>query len=313
MADTIATSTLTPKANTDGKTVPVRQFKITDIPDAMRKMDWPVAAQLMEYWFNGEPWPTEDGSIVAAVKSHHEHAPKKYINESIIKMDWVLSFPKVHSYLDELRAVWRGPRAQDEICKKFKNNFGSALPATYKLNFFGHGPLAENFGYFNYKRVDFDPVGGEVDELRAALGNFNLRVVAEGDMVVTASAYVFYPVKLGFYIDDCYDFNDESDWWRPSQLLGFWGFNGLAMSIPEVMARGLSTDEQLQSLALQSMTGDEKFFDQRYADIDSQRYYLIQNKNFQDYRRKYSRGGDFKISSDIYYEDIVSPPLVFEK
>jgi hypothetical protein len=313
MADTIATSTLTPRANTDGKIVPVRQFKITDIPDAMRKMDWPVAAQLMEHWFNGEPWPTEDGGMLDSVKGHSEFAPNKYIEESIIKMKWVMGFSKVDEYIDKLRKTWNSPKAIIQMRDAFSNAYGNAQLDVYRVDFQSRGALAERFGYFNTQTVNFDPVGGSVDELRAGLGDFNIRVVAEGDVSVSEGYYTFFPVRLGYYIDDAYDFNDTG-WHRTiGQPLGFWGFNGMALSIPELIASEEDINNQLQGVAVQSMSKNDFSSDRKYAEIDSQRFYLVTNKDFRSYREKYQRGGDFKVSSDIFYENISSGPIVIAK
>ena len=55
MADTLVASSLTPASNKAGQSTAVRLFKVSDIPGAMDKMKWPVAAALMRHWFTVLP------------------------------------------------------------------------------------------------------------------------------------------------------------------------------------------------------------------------------------------------------------------
>ncbi|WWL44175.1 DUF6402 family protein [Pseudomonas parakoreensis] len=63
MADTVVASSLTPASNKAGQSTVVRLFKVSDIPAAMDKMKWPVAAALMRHWFNGAPWKNASGGM----------------------------------------------------------------------------------------------------------------------------------------------------------------------------------------------------------------------------------------------------------
>lgn len=311
MADTIATSTLTPKANTDGKTVPVRQFKITDIPDAMRKMNWPVAAALMDHWFEGKPWPTEDGAMELAVKGHKKNAPAEYINETIIRMDWLCQFKAANDAISYLRSVWDSPGARSAMRDRMEANFGTSPADKVRIDFKNSGAAAEAFKHFNTFLVQFDPAGGEVNELRGALGDFNMRVIAEGEVTITASEYIFYPERIGFYVDDSYEFVDAR--FVPSQVLGFWSFSGLAPSALDAFVTNERVAMLSNDLRKDSLFNGGRHSAQEYRDILKDRYYLIQNKSFSEYRAMYKRGGDFKVNSDIKYESVSVPPIVLNR
>jgi hypothetical protein len=308
MADTIATSTLTPRANKEGTRVAVRQFKITDIPDAMRKMNWPVAAALMDHWFDGKPWDTEDGGMPKLAKDRKQPVPPQYIDNSIVKMQWLLQFPQAKEMFKQLEGGWNNPDAQNLMRDRFDSHFGDIKEGVREVGFGADTQQADKFKYFNSRTYNFDLVGGGIDELRGALGDFTMKVIAEGSLRISEFEYVFCPVRLGFYIDDTYDFIDGAI--TPSQPLGFWNFNGLAMSVTEALATNLSIDSQSLLLAGQSMVKSQSDLDQKFKDIATDRYFLVRNKDFQTYRKKFGRGGDFKIYSDIFYQPAPKAPIV---
>jgi len=120
MADTKIASTLTPASNQAGKSAAVRQFKITDIPAAMDKMSWPVAAKLMRHWFNGKPWSTPDGAMSKEVKDHDALPDLVYVESTIVKMAWLNQFEPAKAVIKELESVWDNPPARANISKKLK-------------------------------------------------------------------------------------------------------------------------------------------------------------------------------------------------
>jgi hypothetical protein len=311
MADTTVTTALTPKTDTTGSSVAVRQFKITDIPAAMDKMGWPVAAKLMRHWFDGAPWPTADGGMDPEVKDHRKIAPAQYTDETIISMEWALQYQKTKDAVDALRVNWNNAKALPQIAKAFNMNFGTAALGTYRLCFKGSGIAADAFGYFNFRKASFSMVGDTVDELRGALGDYNVKVIAEGVLTVAEDRYQFAPDKLGYYINDSYDFADTE--YLPSQPLGFWNFDGLAMSVSAALMNNIGVDTSLQGLMVGSLFGSVQSTGKKYVDISNARYFLIQNDDFETYRKKTGRGGDFIVYSDIHYEPISTSPIVLER
>ncbi len=185
------------------------------------------------------------------------------------------------------------------------------------MAFNGVASAAERFGYSNNKVVEFEQAGSdEVNELRAALANFNMRVIAEGMVVVTDKNIVFIPSRLGFYIEDAYDFNDGTVFY--SQVLGYWNFDKLvtdpvegakanaklAAEMTTVMAESKYQETRGQQSAQQK--GEAV---RRYRELEGKHYMLVQNSDFRDYRDLSKKGGDFRVYSDIQYEGVTATPI----
>jgi hypothetical protein len=133
---TTARSTLSPSSNRQGAVTQLRQFKITDIPAAMDKMNWPVAAALMRHWFQGNPWPTTDGGMSSEVKNHNTWPNAQYIEESIVRMNWVLGFERARAAVAALRKNWCNSNAIPIIHKKINQRFSNAKKRDSPINFF---------------------------------------------------------------------------------------------------------------------------------------------------------------------------------
>ena len=306
MANTAVTSSLTPASNTAGTVTAVRNFKITDIPTAMDNMNWPVSAALMRHWFRGEPWNTEDGGMNAAVKNHKQMAPSEYIEDSIVKMHWLLTYTRAQRAKDDLKSNWNNASATKLIKQNILNAFSSHAPGSYPLSFNGKASDAEAFGYANSRAVTIETFSDDVDDLRGALANFNLRVAVEGSVNILDDKIIFVANKLGFYVEDAYDFNDEG---MISQPLGYWRFDGIAPSAPHAIMTNSGIDQAQSGLAWQTMFGSERA-EARYKDLQGKRYFLITNSHFVKYRETYLKGGDFRVYSDVLYEAI--QPTTFE-
>lgn len=299
---TTAHSTLSPSSNRQGAATQLRQFKITDIPAAMDKMNWPVAAALMRHWFQGDPWPTADGGMSREVKSHNAWPNTQYIEESIVRMSWVLCFERAQAAVTELRQNWNNEKAIPFIHRNILREFRDKETGSYRFSF-PTASAAEKFGYFNYRKVTFAQVGDdEINELRGALANFNMRVIAEGTISTSKENINFTAQRLGFYIEDSYDFNDGDDW--ISQPLGFWSFDGMARSAAEAALTNTGVDQSSIDIAQASIFGMSEEMQKAYVDLNNSRYFLVQNSHFIKYREKHHKGGDFRIFSDIHYENL---------
>jgi hypothetical protein len=317
MAATAVATTMTPASNKVGQSATARQFKITDIPDTMKKMKWPVAADLMNHWFSGKPWPTDDGGMDDKVKKHDVFAPKEYIEESIVKMSWVSGFERANSAIKHLRGGWNSPAGVTLIKSRLRRAFSGKASGCYPVAFNGVASVAEKFGYSNNKVVEFEQAGSdEVNELRAALANFNMRVIAEGVVVITDKSIVFTPSQLGFYVEDSYDFNDGVALF--SQILGYWNFDKLVTDPVEgakanaklaVQMNAVMAESQYQGMRGQQSTQQKDEAVRRYRELEGKHYMLVQNSDFRDYRDLNKKGGDFRVYSDIMYEPVTAAPI----
>lgn len=285
-----STTTLTPTTQRQGVPVTTRPFKITDIPDAMDKMNWPVAAALMRHWFNGKPWPdTVDGGMSEVVKRHDAWPGQEYIEESIVRMDWLSNYDQVKEAVRFLRAHWLSPNAQRYLGEKLRGKFSGTTDGHYPVIFGGRGSCAEKFGRFNTVGVGFSSFDtASLSDLRGALANFNMRVAGEGVVTIRGSVIVFRVTRLAFYAEDSYDFNDSSMWY--TQPLGFWNRDGIAKGLWDAFLTNVGIDSAVRSKPpvlsdfQSSISGD-------YADLYGQRFFLVTNSMFQRYRASQRRGG----------------------
>ncbi|MEO8646594.1 DUF6402 family protein [Pseudomonas sp.] len=317
MAVTTVATTMSPASNKVGQPATARQFKISDIPNTMKKINWPVAADLMNHWFISKPWPIEGGGMDDAVKRHEVFAPAEYINESIVKMSWVTGFERAKAAITHLRATWNSPRGIELIKNRIRRAFSDKAPGQYSVAFNGVASAAERFGYSNNKVVEFEQAGSdEVNELRAALANFNMRVIAEGMVVVTDKDIVFIPSQLGFYIEDAYDFNDGTVFY--SQVLGYWNFDKLVTDPVEGAKENAKLAAEMNSVMAESkyqeIRGQQSAQQKgevvrRYRELEGKHYMLVQNSDFRDYRDLNKMGGDFRVYSDILYEGVTATPI----
>jgi len=311
MANETAKSTLSPSTNTQGAQVQSRQFKITDIPDAMDKIGWPVSAALMRHWFAGKPWDTPNGGMTREVKTHQLPTPAQYVEETIVKMSWVVSYPRAQEVAKVLEANWNNMSAQAEIKRHVAAFSAGKAPGYYPLRFNGVASKAEAFGYSNSRVVEFNQEGDDdLNDLRGALANFNMRVVAEGDVVIDAQGIRLVADTIGFYAEDSYDFEDNT---LISQPLGFWNFDGIAPSVGEALSKNGTITQQERVLGYQSPFQDDATSNQTFRQLEQGRYYLIQNSSFQKYRDRHKAGGDFTVYSDILYKKLTAPVVIVIK
>lgn len=300
MADTKIASSLTPASNQAGKSAAVRQFKITDIPASMDKMQWPIAAKLMRHWFNGKPWPTADGAMSQEVKDHVVLPEDPYVEDSIVKMAWLNQFEPAKAVIKELRSVWNNAAAQKNISDKIKSKYLGKAPGVYPFKFNGSARKVEEFGYSNNRAVTFGLIE-KTDELRAALANFNVRVFPEGKVIISVDSIQLFADRIGFYVEDAYDFNDAPND-KFSQPLGYWNFDGIANPAYATAANaGMS---QMKSDVASNPFLDPQDAQKMFKELDESRYFYISNSHFMKYRSEFGKGGDFQVLSDIQYESV---------
>ncbi|UWF49257.1 DUF6402 family protein [Pseudomonas sp. N3-W] len=302
MAGTAVTATMTPASNKTGQcATATRKFRISDIPAAMDKMKWPTSAALMRHWFAGKPWSTPDGGMDDLTKGHRKEVPEQYIEDSIVKMSWIVTYERANEYLVKLRALWNSPNGQKQIGAAIRREYQDKPDGKYPIKFEGKARAAEKFGYSNTMPVTMSQLRIDVlDDLRGALANFNLRVIAEGEVVIVSKKIDFVVSRLGFYVEDSYDFGDGSDWF--SQPLGFWNFDGTVIP-PEAIARNVSINSN-ETAMVESGVMDPADVAEIFKELEGTRFYLVQNSDFVEYRQCHGKGGDFRVFSDILYENI---------
>ncbi len=163
---------------------------VTDIPGIMDANKWPIGAALMRHWLSlDSKLPTKP-------------------NESIVKMDWVLSFQRVKLVYDKIftEKQYVNQAARKEIGLMIKRNLKGAEGVFCSLR----RPASQvEDDYINTRQVG--SVFDTPDDLMAALGKFNLRMAVSG-YVKGKCAYV---KSVGVFVRDSYDFKGD-------QNLGYW-------------------------------------------------------------------------------------------
>lgn len=92
---TVANVKLSPSANTKGQDVKVDIFNLDQIPDAMEKMGWKVAPQLMRHWFSIKPaYKFTEETKGTLLRSDARTIPNDRFNDTIVKMAWARPFIK---------------------------------------------------------------------------------------------------------------------------------------------------------------------------------------------------------------------------
>ncbi|KIF64214.1 MULTISPECIES: DUF6402 family protein [Pseudomonas] len=306
MANTTVKATMSPASKKTGQIVTARKFAVTDIPGAMDKMNWPVAAKLMRYWFEGSPWATADGGMDELTKSHKKEPIDPYVESSIVKMAWVLKFDRANKAFNELKAKWNSPNALIRMRKELPAKLAGKVDGAYQQKF-ASAREAEKFGYTNTVPVQTSNLNMFLlDELRGALANFNMRVIAEGEIIIASGKISFLVNRLGYYIDDSYDFSDVGT--RFSQPLGYWNYDGVDDPVTSNGSNFLSAIGKAEMARTAAMRGED--VQAAFKDIDGKRYHLIQNSDFIEYREKHGKGGDFTVYSDVLYESVTPPVLI---
>jgi hypothetical protein len=182
----------------------LQQFKTDDIvegiPEEMRWNGWTEAAQLLDTWFERPP------AILPKYSS-------PVIN--VIKMDWILSFPRAKSVYDEIMTnrIWTNDASQKEILKIARIPSGAG---TFQL-----GDLSQSVTLVDKQSINRRSITTvtAVDGLAAAIGRFNLHVAIAGKTQrLNALEYSVTVEEVGVYAKDSLDFEGN-------QFLGWWGYN----------------------------------------------------------------------------------------
>jgi len=240
---------------------------LTNIPRVMRGLGWLKGARLLEIWFS------RPRAVFPAYSSP---------DTTTIRMDsWALTFPRARQVYDQLikERIWSNTPARAVVARMLRNKgLLTRLQQT-----FGH--LSDPVPTQDPDYVNERPAGGytSFDDMTAALGNFNFRVVIAGTVApLTASLPASYQVQIrevGVYIRDSFDFEGN-------QYLGCWSDNpdGFSPVMPP------SSGEEFMPTGL------------IFAPVG--------NRDFRAWRDQKGRGGDYLVFSDIK-RVVLSPPDAF--
>jgi hypothetical protein len=97
--------------DSEPKPLPATQpFNVTDIPDAMQKMGWHVAAALLNKWFHYSPKNQAQNKFQKRDGYNPDGSggyPLDRIDKTTVKLDWILSFDRAAKGFKELQNPFR--------------------------------------------------------------------------------------------------------------------------------------------------------------------------------------------------------------
>lgn len=305
----------------------IPEFDLQDVPRAMEKMGWPMAAKVARKWF--------------ARPSHiYNDKPdsEQPLDDTIITLDWALKYGKVKDRISELiyKDIY-SEKAFSIIKQKVERHIGKIFVGTKstspKLSF----EVSEKSDMRQFhidwqiqrKRIStFDTFDGvTLTDLSATLGNF-LIYAAIGKVEVVSEKFFKYEKKSAeycidsvarlthvyVYLKDSYSFNDVDS--SSSQYLGHWNKNGMIASY--VLAANDLVGQVKPGLKMRLKGGkiEEKSINWDYLSVgkevdkpvDTRRgffgrllkknvYWPVFNKTYGEWRGRHKRGGDFMIYS----------------
>ncbi|UWE18476.1 DUF6402 family protein [Herbaspirillum huttiense] len=306
----------------------IPEFDLQDLPEAMDKMGWPVAAHLARKWFAGP-------SHVFNNKPDSEQP----WDDKIVTLQWALRNEGVQAKLRELlvddiysdKAV---ALLKNKILRQVSDEFRttkSARPASSFIARIINSDIRQFHLDWQFQRRKVNTFHGSSwltpTEVTAALGNFAL-YAAVGRFEIQGERYFNYKkapyeycmdaqailTHVYIYIKDNYSFNDDDP--SKSQYLGHWNKGGMVTSYI------MNTNEFLGLVNSQWKTtikadNEERlhidwdylsFGDENKYPIDTRSsfwkkllkedvYWPVYNSSFNEWRKKKERGQDFMIYS----------------
>ncbi|HFT0829704.1 DUF6402 family protein [Klebsiella pneumoniae] len=285
--------------NENKQTVPVRIFKITDIPDVMERKGWTVSARFMRKWFYDpfyEMTPKEKQN-----KVDMNTVDKNHIIEDL-DFDWLLtsslriksiydtfvkqvsSVIEYNDYLGRKKQI--SQQLSNGLCYIINRLDESGLFISNEIKdcYLNYGNLSaielDKTSQFNFIKIGstlWEKATDTLDDVYGALGSFIIKI-AFTDLNVTRDTDGFMRLEikeLGLYVRDTYEFMNDGD----DQPLGYWGENGVIK--PGVISELLQKE---------------------YIDDDDCRYFRFTNSSFVRYREKYkneNKTGDFFVYSTV--------------
>ena len=266
---------------------------LRDIPGIMRAKGWPVAASLLDRWFNSPP---------------HKSPVSTPFYEAITQTTGVtLSFAKSYpagasayaKITDRKSALWEGSasvKGSTNVGKDILSRYAAQIkpvklkPAGSKVDFGGRLNVKEfsTFADFHSQYVQRSSVSlgikAAYSDQDAALGSFNFYAIPKGRASYDKKSgeYVIEVTWIGIYVLDSFDFNGYSvstglgavDG-QYSGFFGWWKKPGFFRALP-------------------------------LNPLDYPGAVLASDKAFDEYRAKHGVGGDFCILTDVEEKSLMA-------
>lgn len=306
-------------------------FDMLDLPEAMERMGFHYAAHCARRWFNGKAHIAPRDKRVAF--------DKEFVDFESCKLKWVLRWGNVRARCEHLIASNLHADANENIYNRRARAQLTANLQSFmeRHNQYYSGTLdamTESLGEkqklhqeFQFQQVAIsiaDALGSPtllMNDLAASMANFHL-YAAVASVKLSTAKYMRYNTSpwgvctqtkatvthIYVYAKDSYSFNDDPGS-NASQYLGHWNQGGVIIAGDAAMAETFAkiTDphhhQELGNeprLYLPPMPRHlDNAIDRGHRMRKSEVYYPVRNQDFQVWRTRKGRGGDFLIYSDF--------------
>ncbi|KAF3997383.1 DUF6402 family protein [Glaciimonas immobilis] len=117
MSVPIATAMTTPCSDRKGVKCFIEILQLRDLPDIMEKMGWDIAAEIMNHWFSLDtgwamPQEVKEGKVDPISLDQTQY------DDQIIKMAWLLKFPRAAEAFDYVYKNWATENGKVELKKR---------------------------------------------------------------------------------------------------------------------------------------------------------------------------------------------------
>lgn len=280
---TVATTKLSPSANTKGQDVKVDIFHLDQLPDAMEKMGWKVAPQLMRHWFSLRPaYKFTEDIKNQLLRGDARLIPEERVNDTIVKMAWARPF--IENKLQERMATWNSPAGIDELRNKLRLA-GYSPNLCVPLGMSDNARVLDASSQVN--TIDVGDLFDTIDDWYGAIGNANLKFAVSGYSGSHQKKPAFFVDRVGAYLKDTYDFVDKNP--ITSEPLGIWSRNRILTKAESA----LYLDSYLAGIfgiLARNWSG----------------FIPVFNSDFRNWQDKHNTGGDFIVFSDVLWLNPVS-------
>ncbi|PJG59919.1 DUF6402 family protein [Aeromonas cavernicola] len=275
---TVASTQLSPNTNTKGQDVKVDIFHLDQIPDAMEKMGWKVAPQLMRHWFSITPaykFTTE--LKVKLITGNAMDIPEELINDNVVKMAWAI--PYIKDELQERMKTWNSAAGIERLVKRLKQ-------AGYSPSLYVPLGMSDSARVLDATaQVNTIKVGGlldRIDDWYGAMGNASLNFAVSGYSGTQNERPAFFVKRIGIYLKDTYDFVDDRKY--ISEPLGIWSKQRVLTKAESAVYLSSYSSGLFGKLA-RNWSG----------------FVPIYNSDFRDWQEKHNSGRDFIVFSDVLW------------
>lgn len=231
-------------------------FDMLDIPDAMEKEGWPVAAKVARRWFDSPANIYDDDA-----------RSMQPIDDTSVTLEWALKFGSVKDKYTELveKLIYSTTvlhTLKGMVAKKISDTFIQQNSTTLSIDTSAYMKDLRQFhiGWqFQRQKISTLDTGKHrinATDLTGTLGNFAI-YAAVGRVEITGERYYDYDKQAGTktycfeptarvthvyaYIKDSYSFNDVRGS-RKSQYLGHWNNTGMVVAADAVISQFLDGD-----------------------------------------------------------------------